>query len=1120
MFIKSTKNASYKTADLIFDGQFNIDSCNYEIEEKIGSGLLSDIYKVKNINDGNVYAAKVITSGDDSMICKEISLLKKCQHPTIIKFYGVSPTDFNKNGNYTIFMDFAVNGSLHNYITDYSLDNTQRQIILSGIAYAMMFIHKNKIIHLDLKPQNVLLDKNNFPLITDFGISQKLCGRMNTKLEGGSSPYMAPELFADEVSYNEKADVYSFGILMFEVILRKRAYVRTENHKWTDFKIAKNVSEGYRPKFKHGIKKSLKTLIKRCWSSDISIRPSFEEIFVRLTENNRSYHFDKNKLEETEDEYEDEGSDDLELSDGKNLHEEKNADNINNVFEEKNTKYHLKGVNVNKLRDYIKYIKLQEMAESSTSTFSSSSPSLIDELNLSGYKNAIDLRRIRPTNEEETEVVQDASDALESLRKKYDTLINDMRIEHENDIEHQEEKLVAKINAIQKENSKLKKENVILKNATKNDELKENLISLQEKYAKIIEENGKLKDNLNSLQEKYDKIFDDYENLQTENENLERQNRVLNTEKENLNERYDNLKTENENLVEQNRNVRTEYRKLEEQIRNARTQNRNFDVEIGNLRMQNQNLEEQNEILNVQKDNLTEQNENLRKENQELKEENENRAVDATNRKRYLEDSNRQLIQEKQNLTKSVNDLIRENSILKQQQEKLHSKFTIKKSKSKGSVRKTMIIQNTANDTKTTISNSIFKQAFIDGFNSLDIRSQTVFISDVIKKSECSNLIDSLKKISSFLNYLLQFVPVPEDLNTIKIYTEDSDKYHSNFEGLFMPLNRIYIKNEATSIITQNECFRLKEFYDIIEKFDFMTIELKYPSDNFDDDYDSIVTYIKAAKIAVLISDMNETDLKFKDNEIIDFVRFDNDVTAISENSYRGCKSLKRAFLSSKIESIGRFSFSLCTSLSFISIPSSVKTIEAHAFECCTNLKEVIINNQVQSIKSCCFCGCESLLKVKMPTLISKIENQTFYNCKSLKSIIITAKVSEIEEEAFANCESLEEIKFVSFIKTNDNDDIKLRIGERSFKNCKNLNPFKFSTQLDSVAESAFEGCTKLMAVTFKSMVSYIGKNAFLDCNIEEVTVPPQFMKDYEKIFNRKNRKELGIKKEVQIYDK
>ena len=155
-----------------------------------------------------------------------------------------------------------------------------------------------------------------------------------------------------------------------------------------------------------------------------------------------------------------------------------------------------------------------------------------------------------------------------------------------------------------------------------------------------------------------------------------------------------------------------------------------------------------------------------------------------------------------------------------------------------------------------------------------------------------------------------------------------------------------------------------------------------------------------------------------------------------------------------------------------------------------------------------------------MPTLISKIENQTFYNCKSLKSIIITAKVSEIEEEAFANCESLEEIKFVSFIKTNDNDDIKLRIGERSFKNCKNLNPFKFSTQLDSVAESAFEGCTKLMAVTFKSMVSYIGKNAFLDCNIEEVTVPPQFMKDYEKIFNRKNRKELGIKKEVQIYDK
>ena len=151
---------------------------------KIQSGAFGSFFSVENIKTGQILAAKVINLNLDDpksrlMIKREIEIMIRYQPPTIIQFQGYSLNEFNNQDNVTIFMDLAEKGSLAEILQktksgllDDIFDNTQRQIILVGIARGMMHLHNNKVIHRDLKPGNILLDKELHPHITDFGMSK------------------------------------------------------------------------------------------------------------------------------------------------------------------------------------------------------------------------------------------------------------------------------------------------------------------------------------------------------------------------------------------------------------------------------------------------------------------------------------------------------------------------------------------------------------------------------------------------------------------------------------------------------------------------------------------------------------------------------------------------------------------------------------------------------------------------------------------------------------------------------------------------------------------------------------------------------------------------------------
>lgn len=132
----------------------------------------------------------------------------------------------------------------------------------------------------------------------------------------GTPTYMAPEVI-DGDHFNTKADVFAFGILMYEVITGKRAYSELfkGKKKLNIFQLKQKVLSGFRPEIKEGMmKKGLKIMIEKCWSQDPKKRPTFSELFKKLSLSNDDFYLEfedsSNQVIQFDDEEEDENDDD------------------------------------------------------------------------------------------------------------------------------------------------------------------------------------------------------------------------------------------------------------------------------------------------------------------------------------------------------------------------------------------------------------------------------------------------------------------------------------------------------------------------------------------------------------------------------------------------------------------------------------------------------------------------------------------------------------------------------------------------------------------------------------------------------------------------------------------
>ena len=410
---------------------------DYKVIKEISRGGFGIVYLVENKKSHQRFAAKVNfqqpTSMDegDKFISREIGILVRVQAPTIIRFSGFSLKDFHGGDNVTILMEYKEKGSLKQLIdleeriqAPPEYDNTVKQIILCGVAHGMMILHSRRVIHRDLKPDNVLLDSNYHPCITDFGLSKFLDpdhSKSQSMSGCGTTAYMAPEVL-DGNHYGPKSDVYSYGILMYEVVTGQRAYSDELKKKHFNFFSfgAKIIHENKRPQFTSPIKPGIQQLIERCWSGNPRERPSFRELFNKLS---LSLEDDDETIESK---LKDIISGNLKVKEDKNEDEDENEEE---TFEY--SQYCLDNVDFDQLIDYVEEITATQTTTNNSKQATAKLQQIIEEqakhIDELGQRNQREITELKKQNQLTIQTIEEQSKRLTDLDQQHKQEVTELK---------------------------------------------------------------------------------------------------------------------------------------------------------------------------------------------------------------------------------------------------------------------------------------------------------------------------------------------------------------------------------------------------------------------------------------------------------------------------------------------------------------------------------------------------------------------------------------------------------------------------------------------------------------------------------------------------------------------
>ncbi|XWS27926.1 hypothetical protein CRYUN_Cryun25bG0022300 [Craigia yunnanensis] len=202
---------------------------DFSIENKLGQGGFGPVYR-GTLVDGQEIAVKRLSRSSGQGLTEfknEVALIAKLQHRNLVKLLGWCIQGEEK----MLVYEYMPNKSLDFFIFEKTrsklLDWPQRFNIICGVARGLVYLHQDsrlRIIHRDLKASNVLLDNEMNPKISDFGMARTFGGDQsegNTNRVVGTYGYMAPE-YAIDGQFSVKSDVFSFGILMLEIISGKK----------------------------------------------------------------------------------------------------------------------------------------------------------------------------------------------------------------------------------------------------------------------------------------------------------------------------------------------------------------------------------------------------------------------------------------------------------------------------------------------------------------------------------------------------------------------------------------------------------------------------------------------------------------------------------------------------------------------------------------------------------------------------------------------------------------------------------------------------------------------------------------------------------------------------------
>lgn len=297
------EEATGSTKRRVHREDWEIDPSKLIIKAVIARGTFGTVHR--GVYDGLDVAVKLLDWGEEghrteaeisalrAAFTQEVVVWHKLDHPNVTKFIGATmgsselkiQTENGRVGMPSNFccvvVEYLPGGALKTYL----IKNRRRKLAFKvvhqlalDLARGLSYLHSQKIVHRDVKTENMLLDKTRTVKIADFGVARVEAQNPNDMTgETGTLGYMAPEVLNGN-PYNRKCDVYSFGICLWEIYCCDMPYPDLSFSEVTSAVVRQNL----RPEIPRCCPSSLANVMKRCWDANPDKRPEMDEVVFML----------------------------------------------------------------------------------------------------------------------------------------------------------------------------------------------------------------------------------------------------------------------------------------------------------------------------------------------------------------------------------------------------------------------------------------------------------------------------------------------------------------------------------------------------------------------------------------------------------------------------------------------------------------------------------------------------------------------------------------------------------------------------------------------------------------------------------------------------------------------
>ncbi|XP_047982791.1 serine/threonine-protein kinase STY13-like [Salvia hispanica] len=282
---------------------WEIDASKLLIKSVLARGTFGTVHR--GVYDGQDVAVKLLDWGEEghrtqaevsslrAAFAQEVAVWHKLDHPNVTKFVGASlgasELNIQKDGGHLgmprnvccVVVEYLPGGTLKNFLIRNSRAKLPFKVVIQlalDLARGLSYLHSKKIVHRDVKTENMLLDKNRTIKIADFGVARVEASNPNEMTgETGTLGYMAPEVLNGH-PYNRKCDVYSFGICLWEIYCCDMPFPNLSFSELTSAVVHQNL----RPEIPRCCPSSIANVMKRCWDANSDKRPEMVEVVAMV----------------------------------------------------------------------------------------------------------------------------------------------------------------------------------------------------------------------------------------------------------------------------------------------------------------------------------------------------------------------------------------------------------------------------------------------------------------------------------------------------------------------------------------------------------------------------------------------------------------------------------------------------------------------------------------------------------------------------------------------------------------------------------------------------------------------------------------------------------------------